>query len=676
MLSLIALCFACSANASKIDHCALLECAPDKICIEVADEAFCSCDATSCDAGRVCDQQSSECVLEDRCSAGTQWTAGTKAFQNASEKAGFDVLAAEGVRISTGDIDGDGYADLVVRRTGSVGDDPSGTRTVWLLRNRGDATFEDVTHASGLFKSRYDSASAIGRPAEIVAWADVNNNGHLDAVTMYSNLDAANLLFEGAEIMFNDGAGNFSLGPASEPLHRAGELVSRGGAAFVDVDRDGFIDLWIGHGNTSAQGATQDTLLLGDGSGRFVNKTWESGIFTQPWSSIATLNEARSHSNAWSVAACDLDGDGTAELLAASYGRAPNHLWHGTRGSNGLVLFSNQSIASGYAFDHRADWSDHAGARCYCKFNPDAAGCAGVPAPNAAECQQASDVFRWNHDQDREAFRLGGNSGTTVCADINNDGRLDLLTTEIVHWDVGSSSDPSEILYNSGEPALRFDRPGNEVTGLVRTHASARFDDGDITAAVFDFDNDGRLDILIASTDYAGTRALLYHQRADGSFEPVPINLGIDLPSAHGIAVADFDGDGDLDVVIGHSRARCDRGNTCLDKPHVRYFENVIGQGGNWVQLKLEGGPKTNRAAIGARITVRTGDLTQTHEIGGGHGHYGMQHDLVAHFGLGSACEAEVTIRWPDAELSEQSFTLRPGYRYHVVQGAVPVAGK
>ena len=60
-------------------------------------------------------------------------------------------------------------------------------------------------------------------------------------------------------------------------------------------------------------------------------------------------------------------------------------------------------------------------------------------------------------------------------------------------------------------------RPALEEIGLTRTH-DCRLEWGDITGAVFDYDNDGRKDVYIGSTDYRGTRGLLYHQEADGTF--------------------------------------------------------------------------------------------------------------------------------------------------------------
>lgn len=613
---------------------------------------------TSGDGGEVVD-------LEPRCAeapAGT-WSAGTPAFAAASEAWGLPAINATGTRISSVDFDGDGYPDLIVRKASYHVDDfsPDGSRATWLLRNTGEGGFEDVTQSSGILGGRFTDPDT-GRPAEVFAFADVDGDGDLDAFTGFSS-DGTNA--EGNEIMLNAGDATFELGPVGAAYRLAGQKFHVSGASFVDVDRDGLLDLWTTH--YTVDGSSQQDRLWRQTADGWEDATAALGLTTSPWTSLEAINEARGHAPSWSAAACDLDGDGNPELLSAAYGRAPNHLWLG-----GVSGYTNASISSGYAFDHRQDWTTNENARCYCQLNPQGAGCDEVTAAPGIACD-ASTPLRWNHPNDREPFRLGGNSGTTVCADLNNDGALDLLTTEIVHWDVGSSSDPSEILYNSGEDALRFERPGNEVTGLTRVHELPDWNDGDITAAVFDWDNDMRQDVYIGSTAYPGTRGLLYHQQPDGSFVAVPLDQGIDHSSSHGLAVADYDRDGDLDLALGHSRFRCQSGDHCYPDPYVRLFENRVGQQNNWVQLDLEGGPVTNRAAIGARITVEAGGVTQTHEIGGGHGHYGIQHDLVAHFGLAEHCEARVTVRWPDAQLSEQSFTVPAGYRFRVVQGEAPV---
>ena len=605
------------------------------------------------------------------CTEGARWTPGQPAFRDATSDFGLDVVGAEGTRLSAGDLNGDGFVDVVVRRGGvhleHVPADAE--RHTWVLLNDRGHGFTDHTEASGLLATRLEYDEPWGRPGDVWVFADIDNDGDLDA---YTGLETANpnlALGETSEVMLNDGAGGFSFAPRDSGLRRIGDVDVPAGASFVDIDLDGNIDLWVPqHNYTPPQGSltfSQDRLYLGDGKGRFSDATLERGLATLDWDDLAALNEARAHTRAWGAAACDLNGDGLAELLAPSYGRSPNHLWQARR-VDGTVTFENRSVASGYAYDDNLTWEDNQFARCFCQANPTAEGCDGVGEPLIG-CGQTN----WSHGQDREPFRLGGNSAGTVCADIDNDGDLDLLTSEIRHWWAGSGSDAGELLVNTGDDDVRFERPGNDATGLAVPHPGVTWDEGHMTAAVFDFDNDGWLDVYVGASDYAGNRGRLFHQDAPLAFIEVPTEAGLDHNRSHGVVVADFDRDGDLDVLVGHSRARCDatQPNDCYPTQQVRLFENVVGDGGNFVQLVLEGGRGANRAAIGARVTVRAGGVTQTQEVEGGHGHYGAQNDRVLHFGLGASCEAEVTVRWPDVELSEERFVLPAGHRFRVVKG-------
>jgi hypothetical protein len=623
--------------------------------------------------------------LEPICSDGMRWQPGTPIYQEVASSWGLD--GVEGTRISAVDFDGDGWTDLVVRRGGDVADeffapDPccaAGTcamgfdcpvRQTWLLRNSQNGSFEDVTLGSGIIQNRLEPNPDLGRPGSVYAFGDVDNDGDLDAY-VGKTYDSAMPSLETSELLLNDGDGTFSLGPAESGLRLAtGD--GPAGAAFVDFDRNGLLDVWVPQ--SVGLGPRQDHLYWGDGAGLFFDASGPTAMLTESWVALDDLNEGRAHTVAWSALACDLNDDGNPELLAASYGRAPSHLWQAT-GEAYAISYVNRSVASGYAFDERVDWSDNESARCHCQLHPSDEDCAGVPPPMYIACASDADVFRWNHATDRQPYRLGGNGGATMCRDIDNDGDMDLLTSEIVHWDVGQSSDPSEILFNSGESDVRFERPGNDVTGLTREHTIVSWNDGDITGAIFDFDNDGWPDVYIGSTDYPEAKGLLFHQLAPGVFESVSAADGFEQNRSHGIAVADFDRDGDLDLVIGHSRARCSGSTDCYPTSQIRLFSNMLGQDGNWLQISLEGAPGSNRSAIGARVTVAAEDgTTQTQEVGGGHGHYGAQDDLVLHFGLGTACRAQVTVRWPDAALTTETFELVSGYRYRWLQATEPVA--
>lgn len=619
--------------------------------------------------------------VEPLCTAGSRWDGAGTIFREVTTEWNF--VGVEGQRFQAVDFDGDGWTDVLVRMMTDAPDDlftapaccandscPEETacpvRRTWLMRNTGKGGFEDVTLSSGFLAKRDDADPDTGRPFQVVAFADVDNDGDLDAYTGRSD-GPGSPKAETSEILLNQGDGTFALGPADSALRvPLGDVPA--GASFVDYDRNGVVDLWVPQNAWGNQRA-QDQLYWGHGEGSFTNVTGATALVTQGWNDVKTLNEGRAHSWAWSALACDLNNDGNLELLASSYGRAPNHLWQAT-GPEGGWTFVNRSVVSGYAYDHRTDWTEDESARCYCKLNPQAQDCDGVPPPMYIKCEQPGDAFRWDHNTSRELFSLGGNSGGTMCGDVDNDGDMDLFTTEIVHWDVGSSSDPSEILVNTGEFDVRFERPGNEQTGLIRDHDAISWNDGDMSGALFDFDNDGLLDIYIGDSDYPGSRGRLFHHDQTLKFKLVPYELGIENNRSHGVAVADFDHDGDLDIIVGHSHMRCGNETDCYPTMQARVFENIMGQDGNWFQLALQGADGSNRSAIGARVTVTTPDgIVRTQEIGGGHGQYGAQQDLRLHFGLGTACTAEVAVRWPDGALTEELFDVASGHRFSKVQG-------
>ena len=619
-----------------------------------------------------------------RCVVGEGYQSGRPAFREQTIEVGLEGVM--GTLMSVGDLNGDGWPDLIVRRGGVKSDvldlEPP-KRHTWVLMNR-EGRFEDNTEASGFLATRGSYPRTVGRPNWVVVLGDVDNDGDLDA---YSGIDMRNppsVEVEGepsfvvdqerSELLLNDGQGHFELTYLQDPLRRVGAEDVPSGAAFVDVDRDGWLDLWISQGGLGAP--LQDRLFKNQGRGDFEDVTATLGLSSRPWEELSDLNEGLAHTTAWSAAACDLNGDGAPELLAASYGRAPNHLWLAS-GQGAALSYENHSVASGYAYDENQGWEDNQFARCYCQANPNAAGCSGVPAP-LINCSSPN----WRHSNDREPFRLGGNSGATLCEDFDGDGDLDLYTTEIKHWWAGEGSDGSELLINDGQ--ARFTRPGRQALGLSIEHAGTSWDEGHITAAAFDFDNDGALDIYLGATDYAGNRGRLYHNLSGGElgprFEELSLEDGIAHNRSHGVVSGDFDRDGDLDVIVGHSRMRCgdDEVTGCYQTMQIRYFENLLGSERAWVQLDLEGGAGSNRDAVGAWVELSV-PATETRParvitryIKEGYGHFGQQSERVLHIGLDDACSAEVRVLWPNAERAEQRFSVSAGARYKVKQGEEP----
>jgi enediyne biosynthesis protein E4 len=162
-----------------------------------------------------------------------------------------------------------------------------------------------------------------------------------------------------------------------------------------------------------------------------------------------------------------------------------------------------------------------------------------------------------------------------------------------------------------------------------------------------DFDNDGRLDVLVANGHLMhhlpgsgqDQRPLLFRQ-SGGRFHDVGLGAGpyfSSLRSGRGCAFGDLDDDGDSDVVIVHQ-------NQC-----VVLLRNDSARAGSSLRLRLEG-RVSNRSAIGATVVVSVGKEILTLTVQGG-GSYLSQSDLGLIIGLGEAREADrVEIRWPSGQ--------------------------
>ena len=632
-------------------------------------------------------------VPQTVCHEATGWDGTTPLFVEITEEAGLVGAGVQvlGGRLGAADIDGDGFPELMARRHRVFEREdfgPEGKRSTHLMRNDtaqpgGAIQMTDITEASGLLQTR-DGAAGVGRTAHVVVFGDADNDGDVDAFAgVFVDVPSGDKVDPGdsSELMLNDGAGAFSLTPA--PLFEGPGLRSAlSSATWTDYDRDGALDLFLGF--TTYDGApAMDRLLRGDGAGGLADVTAAEGMQTLPFSQLGPIAAGTSHKNTWGTGSCDFNNDGHPDLYTTSYGRYYNGLWLG----GGVAVeptgarFHDVQLDTGFGRDDNDDWTTNINAQCYCSENPSADACDQAPPPqvNCAALKQAfGGTYRWNHQYDRQPWRLGGTTGTGICADLNRDGAMDFVQFDIVHGDVGPSSDPSHVMLGDGAAVPTFSHVPNTTSGLAREHADPfGYNEGDITGAVADFDGDGRLDILIGATDYPDNKALLYLQQPDGTWALAPSSLTFEHNRANGVAVADFDRDGDLDVAIGHSRARCggSLGADCPPDEQVRLYRNeMIGPTSarmNWLQLRLVGTGGSNRAAIGARVTVEAGGATQTLRVDGGHGHFGQQHDLVLHAGLGAACTIDkVTVRWPDISGTTEVFEgVAANHLVELVQG-------
>ena len=229
-----------------------------------------------------------------------------------------------------------------------------------------------------------------------------------------------------------------------------------------------------------------------------------------------------------------------------------------------------------------------------------------------------------------EEGRAYSGMGTNL-GDFDNDGYLDIVITNF--------QDQTNSLYHNAQSGFFTETSFAKGIGEKSLPYLAWGVD------FVDFNNDGWLDLFIANghlddniaeIDPIGT----YPQPNQLFLNNRGINFGerndiaIALPKvSRGAAFGDIDNDGDIDIVVSNLK----------DSPTV--LRNDGGNAGQWLGVKLIG-THCNRDAIGARVTVVTGDLTQIREVKSGSG-YLSQNDLRLHFGLGAAMSVDtLTVRW------------------------------
>jgi hypothetical protein len=565
------------------------------------------------------------------------------------------------------DLNEDGYPDLVAHNGDRYRDrldaDPPRRYKRVLINEAapgGGRRLVDFTDESGLTATR--DASELGRASGFAIFADVNNDGHLDAFTgtpVHGDYEDHG---DRSEILLGAGDGTFTLAPQSD-TSPTGRMATHA-AAFLDYDLDGNVDVFVGNQYGTyglLNSMEQDRLYRGDGTGAFTDVTTVTGLTTD-----GPLDSHDSPRPTDGVTVCDVDSDGDMDIITSSYGRTFNFLWENVNGSE----FRSIGPEVGADADDNEDYSDNELFKCHCDLNP---GPECDPDPGSPRISCGPDY--WNVGMDDQPWRLAGTTFSTVCGDIDNDLDLDLFEVQIRHWYHGQSSDPSGLLLNDGAAeGWAFERPANDDLNLERDWDRVDWNDGDFHAGFFDFDNDGRLDIYLPSGLYPGCHATLFRQQPSGMFQDVTEASGAGHYYSYGLAFADYDRDGDLDITVGSTTFRCSSDPECTWRRNdTHIYRNEVGQDANWLAVRVVGAGEgaSNVAGIGARIVVTADGVSQTREVQGGYGHRGIQHNLVQYFGLGASCLAEeVTVRWPNRDFTSQTFRWVPANYFVTIDEA------
>ena len=502
------------------------------------------------------------------------------------------LLSTTGGGIALFDYDNDGWLDIFVVNGWGLKDFPKGEEpTNHLYRNNRNGTFTDVTEKAGLVRHGWGQGVCVG---------DYDNDGNLDLfVTYYGR----NVLYH------NNGNGTLTDVTRESGLLQPEEHWNTG-AAFLDYNRDGHLDLFVSnyvdfeygtklYESNPALVGEQSPVIYGiaglKGTRNFLYRNNHNGTFTDV-SDAAGITKA-GPTYGFTPCVADYDNDGWPDIYVAN-DSTPSLLFM----NNHDGTFREAGMLAGVSYDANG--------------------------------------------------RTQGGMGVDS-ADYDGDGFLDLVKTNF-------SDEMPNLYHNEGKA---FFTDVTAPAGLGGETKSVKWGTGFI-----DFDDDGQPDILIVS----------------GSIYPPGTGLRHQLPQTESklILMRNIDGQRFANVSNQAGPAfletRCGRGaafgdifntgrngavvNNLNDYPSL--LRNQSPSTNSWLLVKLFG-TTTNRAAIGSRVVVTANNRRQVQEVRSG-GSFCSQSDLRLHFGLGTAKEARVQVRWLGG--AEEVFDHVPANRLVVVQ--------
>jgi len=357
-------------------------------------------------------------------------------------------------------------------------------------------------------------------------------------------------------------------------------------AAFGDYDNDGHLDLYLA-------GPRDGHLFQGLTSGGFRKVTPATGL------AAAGVRRALF---------VDLDHDGDLDLFLA--GDSANQVYRNNLDGTFQPMASELGLAGAATSARDAAFGDFDGDGRIDLF--------------VANGRGSNALFR-NLGQQRfqdVAALIGlatpGGAGAAAVGDYDNDGALDIF--------VAARDGGEPLLYrNRGDGSFERDRRAAAVMRSLRSVAAT-------ATAWLDYDNDGRLDLVVVGKPTApdGPGVMLFRNAGGGRFEDRSHSLPADLASGSALATTDFDGDGDIDLLVAGASG-------------VRLLRNDGGNANPYVDVQLTalrtGSGKNNRLGIGSRLELRAGDLYQMRVVT----------DRVTHFGLGTHRSPDgLRVEWPN----------------------------
>jgi hypothetical protein len=511
--------------------------------------------------------------------------------------------------------------------------------------------FKDIAHEAGLTASHLSSNEkryVIESMSGGVGLFDCDNDGKLDIVMV--NGSTVDRYRQGGDLLVTLWRQDAEL-KFTDITQKAG-LTRKGwgmGVAVADFDNDGLLDLYItGYGSNA--------LYHNKGNCTFEDVTDKAGVRGGGFSTGA----------AWA----DYDRDGNVDLFVSRYVHVDiDHL--PVFGSTKFCNFKGVPVQCGpwgmqgesdLLFHNKGDGTFEEVSKKAGVNDPNQYYGLGVAWsdydndgwPDLFVADDATPNYLYHNNHDGTFTDVGMISGIALSGegqaqgsmgvtwgDYDHSGRLALFITEF-------ADQPNTLYRNSG-------KLGFEDLSFRTQLGQASMPYVGWGTSFFDMDNDGWLDLFIAnghvypqmdgvpgSAAYAEPM-LLHRNRRDGTFEDVSAQAGLasmPMKSRRGAAFGDLANNGNIDIVVLNVGEPPSLLLNTNQSPNHRVLFRLVGT-------------KSNRAAIGARVTIHAGGIGQVDEVRGG-GSYLSQNDLRLHFGLGIASKIEsVEIRWPSGKMEE-----------------------